>query len=87
MRKLKKRNIWKTFCEAEMACTVTLNRWLVPKAAAICKACGVKFKIDDTSIDYENDSILAVVAARDEESYVAAGYDLHRELGIDLGSI
>lgn len=87
MKKLKKRNIWRVFCDAEMACSLTLNRWLVPKAAAICKACGVQFKIDDTSIDYENDTVLAVVAAKDEQSYIEAAYDMHQELGIDLSSI
>lgn len=85
--KLKKRNVWRTFCAAEKACTITINRWLVPKAAALCKACGVQFKIDDSTINYEDDSVLAVVAAQDEASYIEAGYDLHRELGIDLSRI
>lgn len=82
--KMMKRNAYRALSNATIGCTIEINRWLVGRAAAICKACGVVFKVDDSSINYEDDSMTCVVAAEDELSYAEAGMDLHNVLGIDI---
>jgi hypothetical protein len=79
-----KRNVYRVLSNAETGCTVKVSRWIISRVAQICNACGVKFKVDDESIDYENDSIVGIVAADNSEDYIAAAQDLHNELGIDL---
>lgn len=86
-RKMMKRNPWKVIGNAYDGCTIRINRWLVGHAKAICKDCGVRFKIDDSSIDYDDDTVLAIVGADDHESYVRAGIDMHNELGVDLSPL
>ena len=78
------KNVYKTLSKAEVGCTMKINRWLVGRIAAICNACGVKFKVDDESVDYKNDTIIGVVAADSPEAYVAAAQDVHNEMGLDF---
>jgi hypothetical protein len=70
--------------ESGVSCNMTINRWLIGTIATICNRCGVRFKIDDDSVNYETDTINAIVAAESEEDYVNVAQDLHNELGLDL---
>jgi hypothetical protein len=79
-----KRNVYRELAKAETGCTMSVNRWLISSIANICNKCGVKFKIDDESIDYETDTVTGIVAADNSEDYIAAAQDLHNSLGIDL---
>ena len=79
-----KRNPYKTINGKAVACVQTINRWLIGAVAAICKDCGVSFKIDDSSIDERTDQVDAVFAADTEEAYLNAAIDLHNVCGIDL---
>ena len=78
------KNIYKSFTKAFVGCTIKINRWLIGSAAAVCKNCNCQLKIDDSSIDYETDTIDATVTAPDNESYINCAFDMHRDLGVDL---
>ena len=84
MAKMMKRNIYSIINGASNACSIVINRWLIGTVKSICNDCGIKFKIDDSSINESDDSVIAVFAAENEESYIAAAYDLHRECRIEL---
>lgn len=79
-----KRNPYKTINGKSVACVQTINRWLIGAVAAICKDCGVSFKIDDSSVNERTDEVDVVFAAETDEEYVNAAIDLHNQFGFDL---
>ena len=79
-----KRNPYRVINGKAVACVQTINKWLIGSIAAICKDCGVTFKIDESSVDYSNDCVDAVFAADTEEDYLNAAIDLHNQCGFDL---
>lgn len=84
MAKMMKRNPYRTINGKAVACVQTVNRWLIGTIAAICKDCGVSFKIDDSSVNERDDTVDAVFAAETEEQYLSAAIDLHNVCGFDL---